>query len=51
MSQCLPSRLLLALSFDDGMDNDNLEGDLEAWVDRELIAAMKVRSQIYRGAQ
>ena len=30
------------------MDDDNLEGDLDAWVDRELIAAMKVRSQIYR---
>ena len=25
------------------------EDDLDAWVDRELLAALKVRAQIYRG--
>ena len=29
--------------------NDNLEWDLDAWVDRELLAALKLRAQIYRG--
>ena len=27
----------------------NLEEDLDAWVDRELLAALKLRAQIYRG--